>query len=169
MISEKTVADTWQRMSQTSIHQISQLVNQMRVEQPVVMSYLLNLDDFPFTQHERELIFYIGMVAWQMMKRGKKQLYQVTAERLREAEDFNIAILDRLSTTKENRLIEITQIILQEYSEPEVLHYIVEAIMEKDIEEPGFRDEYTGLAFVHLKIILDALIASLAPRPRMVA
>ena len=55
------------------------------------------------------------------------------------------------------------------YPEPEVLRYIVEAIMEEedyDPDDPPIRDEYRGLAFAHLKTVLDAFISSLAAAPR---
>jgi len=56
------------------------------------------------------------------------------------------------------------------YPEPEVLRYIVEAIMEEeedyDPDDPPIRDEYRGLAFAHLKTVLDALTSSLAAAPR---
>jgi hypothetical protein len=41
----------------------------------------------------------------------------------------------------------------------------MEALMEeedRDPDDPLIRDEYRGLAFVHLKTVLDAFIASLA-------
>ena len=41
--------------------------------------------------------------------------------------------------------------------------------MEEDEEEPGFRDENKDLIFIHLKILLDAFVANLADRPRLVA
>jgi hypothetical protein len=57
--------------------------------------------------------------------------------------------------------------ISAEYAEPEVLHYIFEAIEEEP--QPGetpMREEYRGLAFVYLKAALDPFIASLAPQRR---
>jgi hypothetical protein len=45
--------------------------------------------------------------------------------------------------------------MLKNYPEPEVLRYILEAIMEEaeyEPDDPPIRDEYRGMAFVHLKI-----------------
>jgi len=171
MISFEVVTQTWQEMSQTPTHQASELVEQMSQEQPVALSFLLHLEDLPFDQYERELIFYIGMVVWQIMKRSGRQLYKVTRKKMRRAEESNVELLEQLASSDEADFIETIQLLLADCPEPEVLRYIVEAIMEEqdDPDEPGFRDEYKGLAFLHLKILLDAFVSSLGPRPRTVA
>ncbi len=51
-----------------------------------------------------------------------------------------------------------TQAILEAYPEPEVLRYIVEALMEPDPEDVELSDEAVGIAFLHLKTVLDVLI-----------
>jgi hypothetical protein len=169
MISSEIVTQTWQRMSQVPLDQAPEMVNQMQAEQPVALSFLLHLEDFPFNRHEQELIFYIGMVVWQIMKQGEQQIYKVTRKKVRAAGGLNLEILDDLAAGSEGDLIQSTQQLVGIYPEPEVLRYILEAIMEEDPEEQGIRDEYKGLAFVHLKILLDAFISSRAPRPRLVA
>ena len=169
MISSEIVTQTWQRMSQTPVHQAPELVEQMKDEQPVALSYLLHMEELPFNDYERELIFYIGMVVWQIMKQSDQQLYKVTRKKMEKAEDSNIDRLEQLTSGSEGELIESAQHLIGTHPEPEVLRYIVEAIMEEEEEEPGFRDENKGLAFIHLKILLDAFVGSLADRPRLVA
>ena len=171
MISKEIVTQTWQRMSQMPTHHAPEMVEQMKAKQPVMLGYLLNLEDFPLDQHEQELIFYIGAVVWQIMKQSKHQLYKITRKKLRKAEETNVEILERLASGGEGDLIESGQLLIRTHPEPEVLRYIVEAIMEDDDdpEEPGFQDVNKGLAFVHLKVLLDAFVSSLAPRPRLVA
>jgi hypothetical protein len=169
MISSEIVTQTWQRMSQSPIDQAPKLVEQMKDEQPVALGFLLHLDDLPFNQYEQELLFYIGLVVWQIMKQSEKQLYKVTNKKLRKAEERNIHTLERLASIGEGEFIASAQLLIGTHAEPEVLRYIVEAIMEVDEEEPGFQEAHKGLAFIHLKILLDAFISSLGPRPRLVA
>ena len=171
MISSEIVTRTWQRMSQSPIHQAPELVEQMKTEQPVILGYLLNLEDFPFDQYEQELVFYIGTVVWQIIKQSKQQLYKVTRTKLKRAKESNVELLKELASSTESEFIESAQVLIRTCPEPEVLRYVVEAIMEEDDDpdEPGIRDEYRGIAFIHLKILLDAFIGSLAPRPRLVA
>jgi hypothetical protein len=169
MISSEVVTQTWQRMCQVPAHQAPKLVDQMGAEQPVALSFLIHLEDLPFNPHEQELIFYIGMVVWQIMTQSERQLYKVTPTKLREAEKSNIELLEQLMSSSEEEFIEAAQLLIRAHPESEVLRYIVEAIMEEQPDEPGFRDAYTGLAFIHLKILLDAFVSSLGPRPRLVA
>jgi len=165
MIPAEIVTETWQRMAQTPVHEAPDLVNQMQQEQPAIMAHLLYLDEFPFDPHERELIFYIGMVVWQIMKQSKRRLRRVTLKKLSKAERANYDTLELLASDSEADLFSATVAMIENHPEPEVIRYIVETIMdEEDYEpdDPPIRDEYRGLAFIHLKIALDALISSLA-------
>lgn len=169
MISFEVVTQTWERMCQMPVHQAPELVEQMNDEQPVALSYLLHLEELPFNEYERELIFYIGLVVWQIMKQSDRQLYKVTRRKMRKAEESNIDRLEQLTSSSEGEMIEATRHLISTHPEPEVLRYIVEAIMEENEGEPGFRDENKGLAFIHLTILLDAFVGSLADRPRLMA
>jgi hypothetical protein len=96
-------------------------------------------------------------------------LRKVTEERLDQAEEANLAFLERFSNSPEADFESAIQEMLDTYPEPEVLRYIVEAINEEedyDPDDPPIRDEYRGLAFVYLKTVLDAFISSLAGAPR---
>ncbi len=168
MISAETVTQVWQDMARASLDEAPRLVNQMQAEQPVVLTYLLAVDDSIFNQHERELIFYLGMVVWQMMKQSKRRLRKVTEKKLMQAEEANFDFLERLSVSSEGDFESTTWEMLATYPEPEVLRYIVEAIMEEEAytpDDPPIREEYRGLAVVYLKTVLDAFISSLARAP----
>ena len=165
MIPGEIVTETWQRMAQTPIHEAPDLVNQMQQEQPAILAHLLYLDEFPFDPHERELIFYIGMVVWQIMKESKRRLRRVTLKKLSKAEKANYDTLELVASDSEADFFSATVAIVENHPEPEVMRYIVETIMDEedyDPDDPPIRDEYRGLAFIHLKIALDALISSLA-------
>jgi hypothetical protein len=169
MISAETVTRVWQDMAQVSADEAPRFVQQMEEEQPAVMVYLLAVGEALFNQHEQEIIFYLGMVVWQVMKQGQRRLRKVTEERLDQAEEANLDFLERLSASPEADFESAIQAMMDTYPEPEVLRYIVEAIMEDedyDPEDPPIREEYRGMAFVHLKTVLDAFISSLAAAPR---
>jgi hypothetical protein len=169
MISAETVTQVWQDMAQVSADEAPRFVQQMEEEQPAVMVYLLAVGEALFNQHEQEIIFYLGMVVWQVMKQGQRRLRKVTEERLDQAEEANLDFLERLSASPEADFESAIQAMMDTYPEPEVLRYIVEAIMEDedyDPEDPPIREEYRGMAFVHLKTVLDAFISSLAGAPR---
>ena len=164
-ISAKIVAETWQRMSQLSLDVAPQMSFQFQEEQPIILGFLLDLDDLPFNQHERELIYYIGLVVWQMMKQSKRRLYKVTRRKLEKADKANDESLEMMMSDSEADFVSATMAMIENYPEPEVLRYIVETIMDEEEYEPDdppIRDEYCGLAFLHLKTVLNAFVASLA-------
>ena len=164
-ISAATVTETWQRMAQMSLDEVPLITERMKKEQPYLLVHLMAADDTLFNQDERETIFYVGMVVWQIIKQSKRRLGQVTRKKLERADNANYEMLELLASDTEADFMSASEIMVLDYPEPEVLRYIVEAIMEDDEEDdpdnPVIRDEVKGMAFVHLKIALDALIQSL--------
>lgn len=162
-ISARTVEQTWQRIARASVSEVPQLINRMRQEQPYVMAYLLATGDALFAPHEKEILFYVGMVVWQMMRQSSGGLQQVGQEELDAAEAANMDFLEQFAQENDANLEMATRAILGTYPEPDVFRYVMEAVMEEDeASGPPIRDEYKGMAFVYLKIVLDAMIASLA-------
>ncbi len=159
MISEEAVTQTWQRIAQTSPQEVQRYMSQISREQPAVLAYLLTLDGDPFNQNEMGYILFIAMVVWQVMKQSPQGLRPVPIEEVERADEANFAFLERFLSASEMEFEAAVAKMLDEYPEPAVLGYIMEALMEEDEEEP-FRDEYRGLAFVCLKTVLDAFIAS---------
>ncbi len=171
-ISYETVTETWERMAEAPTDQAEGLVHQMQREQPHLLAYLLAQDEEIFDEQERETILYVGMVIWQIMKQGKRKPRKVSQKRLFEAEETNYAFLEQLSEDTEADFMSATLAMLENYPEPEVFRYIVEAIMEEESEEesdeeidkeesnPPIQDENRGLAFLILKTVLDALVAN---------
>ena len=53
------------------------------------------------------------------------------------------------------------QSMIESYTEPELLRYVTQALMEDEDgnpDNPPIRDESLGLAFLHLKIVMDAFV-----------
>ena len=159
MISEKIVTQTWQGMNLMSESNAPLLIDQMRQEQPVIMAYLLTASDESFDLDEGQAVFFIGTVVWQIVRKGNPHLRKVSEKLLEQIIDANEAQLEKLAEDPEADLVMAAHTSTDGYPEPEVLRYIVEALMEPD-EEVEFSEEGGGLAFIILKNVLDALIAS---------
>lgn len=164
-ISAETVSETWGWMSQTPISGAPQMVEQMKDEQPVVVSYMLSLVNSPFNTQERKIIAFLGMVVWQNMKQSTRRLNKVTRRKLRKAEEGNSDELLTFASDTGLDLTSATTTMLEHHPEPELLGCLVKAITQKEpfeLDGAPIRDEYRGLAFMHLKIVLDAFVDSLA-------
>jgi len=165
-ISAEIVEATWKRIGETSETEAPLLVEKMKAEQPELLAYLIALDDELFNIEEQEVIFYVGMVIWQIMKQSQRRLMKVSRKKLRQAEEENYNFLDLLSTDTEADFMSATALMIEDYPEPEVFRYLVEAIMEEEdetdeVDKPVIREDVKGMAFIHLKIILDVLVRSL--------
>lgn len=84
-VPAEIVEKTWKRMASLSPRTIPKLIQRMTKEQPVVLAYLMAVDDDILNQDERELLLYLGVVIWQIMSQGAKPLPRVTEEILDDA------------------------------------------------------------------------------------
>ena len=158
-ISMETVDMVWQRMAELSEEEATHMIQQMEREQPELQTYLLAVDD-EFEEDEAEIIFYLGVVAWQMMKQGGRRMGKITEAQIDKVDELNFTFFNNLSEDEQNLEV-VTMKMLEEYPEPNVLGYVINALMDdEDPEDPGIRDELVGLAFLHLKTAVDAMIAS---------
>jgi hypothetical protein len=138
-----------------SPQEMPKLINLMSKEQPFILTYLMAIDNAIFNQDERELLFYLGVVVWQIMSQGSTPLPKVTQETLDEIEESNTKMLEYLEGESETSFIETVETIVKNYNQPEVLRYVIEALMEESDEEPLIRDEYKGIMMINLKTVID--------------
>jgi hypothetical protein len=162
-ISFEIVTETWQRMADTPLEKVHELVFQMEQEQPQILAYLLAQDEEIFDENEREIILYLGIVVWQILRRSRRQPRKVSQKKLLQAEESNYTFLEQLAGDTEADFMSATLAMIEHHPEPEVFRYIVEALMDEesyDEDDQPIRDENRGLAFLTLKTALDALISS---------
>ena len=154
-ISAEIVERTWKEMSTMSPLNYPKLINKFSKEQPFILTYLIAVDGQQFNEDERELLLYLGVVIWMMMSRGNNPLPKVTEKIIDDAEEKNIKMLEYLEGETETDFYETTDTILQDYNQPEVLRYVVEALMEDDDEDVDIQEENIGLMMIYLKTVID--------------
>lgn len=154
-ISAEIVERTWKEMSTMSPLNYPKLINKFSKEQPFILTYLIAVDGQQFNEDERELLLYLGVVVWMMMSRGNNPLPKVTEKMIDDAEEKNIKMLEYLEGETETGFYETTDTILQDYNQPEVLKYVVEALMEDDDEDVDIQEENIGLMMIYLKTVID--------------
>ena len=154
-ISAEIVERTWKEMSTMSPLNYPKLINKFSKEQPFILTYLIAVDGQQFNEDERELLLYLGVVIWMMMSRENNPLPKVTEKIIDDAEEKNIKMLEYLEGETETDFYETTDTILQDYNQPEVLRYVVEALMEDDDEDVDIQEENIGLMMIYLKTVID--------------
>jgi len=155
MIPATIVERTWKRIGTLSPRSVPKLIQQMAKEQPIILAYLMAVDDDIFNQDERELLLYLGVVIWQIMSQGAQPLPEVTERILDDAEAKNVKMAEYLQGETEGGFEETTRTIISNYRQPEVLRHVVEALMEEPEEGCAIPDENTGIMLLDLKTVID--------------
>jgi hypothetical protein len=155
-ISSEIVEKTYKRLGGMPPQEAPKMVNRMSKQQPLVLAYLMATGHDILNQDERELLLYLGMVVWQIMNQGTKSLPEITEKILDKAEDSNMKMLEYLDDESESGFIDTLEKIINNYNQPEVLRYIVEALVEEPKEESVIRDENIGIMMIFLKTVIDS-------------
>ena len=153
-ISSEIVEKTWQKIGGFSARQVEKLAERMSQDQPLILAYLMAVDSDLLDQDERELLFYLGVVIWQIMLQGDKPLPDITESMLDEAEEANTKFLEKHVGASEVKLAQASETLIRGYGQPEVFRYAVEALMESAREEE-IRQDNLGILMINLKTVID--------------
>jgi hypothetical protein len=156
-ISAEIVERTWKEMSTMSPLNYPKLITKFSKEQPFILTYLMAVEDERFNEDERELLLYLGTVIWRMMSKGNNPSPEVNENMIGEAEQKNIRMLEYLEGEIEADFYDTTAKIIESYNQPEVLRYVVEALMEEDEDDVEIYPENIGLMMIYLKTVIDCL------------
>ncbi|MBD3287210.1 hypothetical protein GF337_00260 [candidate division KSB1 bacterium] len=154
LITSDIVEKTWQEMSLMPPDEFPKVVDQMIGEQPVILSYLMTACQDLFNQTERQLLIYMGVVIWKIMLQGDVPLKTVTEKKLDEMEDENFAFWESIDRESDEFIDSVTAIAAR-CNQPEVLRYVVEAIMEDMEYANEIRDENKAMMMLYLKTVID--------------
>lgn len=110
-----------------------------------------------FNLDERELLLYLGVVVWQIMSKGSTSLPKIKVKTLDKIENLNMKMIEYLKGKSYIEFIDNAENIINNYSQPEVLKYVIEALMEETEEGCLIRDENKGIVAIYLKTVNDCL------------
>ena len=156
-IPSSLIDKTWEHLNETPPEEVKVLFERMTAEQPILVGYLLAIEEDVLEKKQQGTLLFLGMVIWQIMSNGGAMLTEVTPEALEAAEDANIAFLERLDEDSEmNYMSAVTQ-MMDRYNQTPLLGAILDALMEGNEDTPELADDSMGLALVHLKTVIDCL------------
>jgi len=164
MISAETVTQTLEKMSVITPAEVQKMINLMSKEQPVILAYLLAAgENEEIDENEAQILLFVGVVVWQLLRQSKGGVRKITEKQLEKVEKSNEAQLEKMAADSAGDFFSAAEASAVNCPEPEVLRYILEALMEDEegnTDNPPFREESLGLAYLHLKNVLDAFIGS---------
>ena len=125
--------------------------------QPLLVAYLSAVDKDILNQEERELLFYLGAVVWKIMSSEDKKTHEANEDRLLSFEAANQKIAESLRTTDSIKFADVVKKLLKSCHQPEVLRYVIAALMDEDNAENSVRDENLGIIILDLKTVIEYL------------
>ena len=157
LISSDIVEKTWKKTGGMTPQEIQEMIDFMSKEQPIILAYLMAVGNDVFNQDERELLLYLGVVVWQIMSQAQADtaLPISTEDTLDRVEKSNMNMLESLEGESDAGFIAATEKIINNYSQPEVLKYVVEALTEEPEADCLIRDENKGIMTIYLKTVID--------------
>ena len=155
-ISTESVEQTAQHIEDLSVRQGEQLTQKFMEEQPLVMAYLMAVDNDLLNEEERELLFLLGTAVWQMMAQGDVPLPQVIEQTIDQFEAANQRTFEALADGSDEDTRTAMEKLLRDYNQPAVLKYVISVLMESAQEE-GIRQDNLGVLMLDLKTVIDCL------------
>jgi len=125
--------------------------------QTLLMTYLSAVDGEILNQEEREILFYLGAVAWKIMFSACQKTQEANQDRLLNIESSNQKLAESLRNTGVVKFADVVKVLLKDCSQPEVLRYIIAALMDEDNAENSVRDENLGIIITDLKTVIEYL------------
>jgi predicted RNA-binding protein len=156
-ISAQIVKNIWQQTADMSPFEAPKLVNKLAKQQPIIIAFLMAAGHDVFNQDERELLLYLGINIWKMMSQGEAPIPKITEKILEKCENNNYKLLEYLDSETAAGYQNAIELIFENYRQPEILKYIIEALFENSDENANIRDKVKGLIMLHLKTVLDCL------------
>ena len=142
------------------------VIRKFRDEQPAILNFVYDAGE-PFARHERELIFFTGIVVWQLFTNSVKPLRKVTQAKLKKVHIANRKAMNMMFDDSEADFASAVQRMMEQCTETSVLHYIINTIidgdeykMEMDTPDLPVDPDHLRPMVIHLKTVMDALIAA---------
>ena len=157
-LSEKIVERTWKKMAHMPLDEVPQIVKRLEKEQPEILAFLMAADYEVLNQDERELLLYLGITIWEIMRQGSPRPKRIGEKRLDRFIERTDQMAEYLMGESPDDFEDAVEQIFKGHNQINVLRYAVEALFEMDEDEDtGVREEMKGLLFMNLKTVVEAL------------
>lgn len=158
-ISEEVVEQVWLEAKEWSDDDMGRVVGAMSDDQPLLMAYLVSAGEELLNDVEQELMFFFGILLWQMMAKAatdEEELDEMIEEHLATAEEKNAELMglfdDQASAEMKSQLSKV----LETYNQPNLLNFVVEVVVEA-LEDGDIDMDSYGPMVLYLKVAIDGL------------
>ncbi len=155
-ISEEIVEATWQEVASMEPHDAQRAMHEVAKKQPALLTYVM-ATTAESREEVQELGIYLYYVIFRMFEVGaEKTLQEVPIEAVERHADRNDSLLERLEVAHDCFFMRVSEV--ETSRQPFIYTYLVEALFEEEEDESvDLAEEDSGLLFLTLKTVVDAL------------
>ena len=155
-IPEEIVEKTWQEVAGFSPDKAKREMTKIGNIQPELFAFVMESSE-EMGQEVRELAIYIFLVVYRMFQKSHRKIIKISSEEIIKCCEQNEGLLERLEGADEKILDRIASV--QTSRQPDVVKYVVDALMEEDEGEDALAltEEQKGFLFLLLKTVIDVL------------
>ena len=154
-ISEDIVDSTWREVASFESREAWRAMEKVTKRQPALLAYVM-AETRDCRSDAQELAVYLFFVILRMFDRlPGHRLKRVSIQQVERRAAENEAALERLGSARERFFERAAQV--QAESQPHVLRYLTEAILEGEDPELELTEDESGLLFLVLKTVVDLL------------
>jgi hypothetical protein len=152
----ETVEKTWQEVAGFSPDRAKKEMMKIGNAQPELLAFVTESSK-EMGQEVRELVIYMFVVVYRMFQESHGKIIKISSEEIIKCCEQNEGLLERLEGADEKILDRIASV--QTSRQPDVVKYVVDALMEEDEGEDALAltEEQKGFLFLLLKTVIDVL------------
>ena len=165
-INFDTIIAASDRVNALDEARIEAFINDFTEKQPALVNYLLNTYDEELNDAQSEYLFFLGCKIWEAVREAYPQVPQITDEDIDKAEEDNEQMLNYLADESEEGLENFAEVLLQDYTQNELMEFVIVAISEDEEEDEEddieMDDDTRGIFFIALKTWIDCFDKTIA-------
>lgn len=147
----------WEEITALDPSQMAAAMEQMSGEQPAILAFLMAGEDQDCDEASHGTLIIVGYTIWRIISSQNENLRPVAIEELEQAEEANLAFLEKFDEGPEYQQQDFVQALLASYNQAPLLQATVEALMSGDEEHSEESDENAGILLLYLKSVIDCL------------
>ena len=151
LITEQAIETAVEYLNESeNIYQ--KVVEALKIQQPLILSYLFIEDFRLFTQKERDFMLFLVLVIWEAIKSMGEEVTEVTEKQLSDAEELN---WEKIQNSSAKNFRDKLDVFFDQYPQEDLLAFVEDAITDE--EEEFVTKEGRESIFVSMKSIIDCL------------
>lgn len=155
-----TIDRYWKSLENIDMNEVTALIDKLGKEQPFILAFLMSSGQDIFSQEEREVLLYMGVMIWQIATEISSDIPLISDTVLDDFENRNFSMLEYLDGEPESDFNGTVSMIMKNYHQTDFLQYVIDRLMEELKTGSDLKENNTGIIAIYLKTVIDCFDAS---------